>query len=101
VIAAHIDAMAATAAPALGYINEACRAVAGWLRQTACGATGHEMVRRFEPQRMSLQCLSCGAETAGWLLDQEPDEPAARRRSGAPALKPFPRAGSVAASQAY
>jgi hypothetical protein len=72
VIAAQIEGTAATAARALVYVSEACRNVAGWLRRTACGLTGHEMVRHFEPHRMSLQCLSCGAETAGWLLEEEP-----------------------------
>ena len=35
-----------------------------------CGARGHVMVRRFEPGRLSLRCLVCGAETTGWCLDQ-------------------------------
>jgi hypothetical protein len=33
-----------------------------------CGARGHEMVRHFEPGRLSLRCLLCGAETSGWTL---------------------------------
>jgi hypothetical protein len=33
-----------------------------------CGARGHEMVRQFEPGRLSLRCLLCGAETSGWML---------------------------------
>lgn len=51
-------------------------AVAGRL---VCGVRGHVMVRRFEPGRLSLRCLVCGAETTGWRLDQ-------RRLAGRPAL---------------
>jgi hypothetical protein len=35
-----------------------------------CGVRGHMMVRRFEPERLSLRCLLCGAETTGWRLGQ-------------------------------
>jgi hypothetical protein len=75
VIAAPIEGIASTAGPVLGQVTEACRTVAGWLRQAACGLTGHDMVRHFEPQRMSLQCLSCGAKTRGWALQEEPQRP--------------------------
>ena len=39
-------------------------------RRLVCGVRGHVMVRRFEPGRLSLRCLVCGAETTGWCLDQ-------------------------------
>jgi hypothetical protein len=54
--------------PMLSQIGDASYAVAAWLRQARCGLTGHEMIRRFEPQRVSLQCLSCGHESPGWTL---------------------------------
>jgi hypothetical protein len=51
-------------------------------RQVLCGFRGHEMVRHFEPARLSLRCLACGAETPGWTIDVRP---AFRRRAPAPA----------------
>lgn len=54
--------------PVLAQLGDASYALAAWLRQASCGLTGHEMVRHFEPQRVSLQCLSCGHESPGWSL---------------------------------
>lgn len=42
--------------------------------QALCGLCGHVMVRHFEPSRMSLQCLVCGAETHGWSLRAGADD---------------------------
>ena len=39
-----------------------------WIDRVLCGWRGHEMVRSFEPARLSLRCLRCGAETPGWSL---------------------------------
>lgn len=39
------------------------------VQHVLCGLGGHEMVRHFEPGRLSLRCLSCGAQTSGWSLD--------------------------------
>jgi hypothetical protein len=36
--------------------------------RVCCWLRGHEMVRCFEPARLSLRCLHCGAETPGWTL---------------------------------
>jgi hypothetical protein len=78
VIASQVQRIASTAAPAFGVLNEvSCMALA-WLRQAGCGLTGHEMIRRFEPQRMSLECLSCGLETPGWTLHETPAATAGR-----------------------
>jgi hypothetical protein len=41
-------------------------------RQAFCGLRGHDMMLHFEPERLSLRCLACGAETAGWRLDVNP-----------------------------
>jgi hypothetical protein len=38
-------------------------------RQALCALRGHEMMLHFGPNRLSLQCLACGAETPGWRLD--------------------------------
>ena len=38
-------------------------------RQFLCALSGHEMVLRFEPERLSLHCLECGAATRGWTIE--------------------------------
>jgi hypothetical protein len=43
-----------------------------WLRQTFCGLHGHDTLLRFERERISLRCVSCGHETPGWSLDEAP-----------------------------
>jgi hypothetical protein len=40
-----------------------------WLRQLFCGLSGHDTLLRFEHERMSLRCVSCGHETPGWELN--------------------------------
>jgi hypothetical protein len=52
-----------------------------WIAQWFCGLRGHEMVVHFAPDRMSLCCLSCGAETLGWSINVDP-------RFGRPLLMP-------------
>jgi hypothetical protein len=41
-----------------------------WLRQMLCGLFGHDTMMRFERQRLSLRCASCGHETSGWNLNE-------------------------------
>jgi len=36
--------------------------------QIQCGITGHNVMLRYEPARLSLQCTSCGYESPGWEL---------------------------------
>jgi hypothetical protein len=44
-----------------------------WLTSRAgCALSGHRMVLHFERDRLSLQCLGCGAETPGWRLEVKP-----------------------------
>jgi hypothetical protein len=38
------------------------------LEQLLCGIHGHDFVLRFEPNRLSLQCVNCGRETTGWSV---------------------------------
>jgi hypothetical protein len=42
--------------------------VIAWLRRVSCGLTGHDMMMRFEPARLSLRCFGCGEETHGWSI---------------------------------
>lgn len=37
-----------------------------------CGLSGHDMLRHFEPDRLSLLCARCGAQTPGWTIDVNP-----------------------------
>lgn len=48
-------------------VEEAAGAIT-WLRRVRCGLTGHDMLMRFEPGRLSLRCHDCGHETPGWSV---------------------------------
>jgi hypothetical protein len=48
--------------------------------QIQCGITGHNVMLRYAPARLSLQCTSCGYESPGWEL-----EPPRASRSPQPA----------------
>ena len=39
--------------------------------QMRCGITGHNVLLRYEPTRLSLQCSTCGYESPGWELERE------------------------------
>ena len=41
-------------------------------RQVLCGLHGHDTLLQFEHDRMFLRCVSCGHETPGWELKDEP-----------------------------
>jgi hypothetical protein len=52
-----------------GQLLRIVRVVVWHMRQTICALSrGHEMVRQFEPDRLSLRCLHCGFESPGWTL---------------------------------
>lgn len=38
------------------------------LRQILCGLIGHDLYRHFTPERVSLRCVACQAETPGWSI---------------------------------
>lgn len=42
------------------------------LSQFLCGLGGHEFVRQYEPNRLSLRCMACRFETSGWVLKAKP-----------------------------
>lgn len=68
--------------------------IRAFVRRLWCGLAGHDMVRHFEPGRLALRCLRCGAQTRGWTLDVKP----AFRRPTRPvvtyAIKKTPAASS-------
>jgi hypothetical protein len=42
------------------------------VRQSLCGLHGHDTLLHFEQDRMFLRCTSCGHETPGWEIGNEP-----------------------------
>jgi hypothetical protein len=65
------------------WLKQAAR----WFRQAMCGLSGHDLLTRFEPAHICLECSTCGYRTPGWELDQDlarrPFRPVATRRSPA------------------
>lgn len=41
------------------------------LRIWLCGLGGHDLIRKFEPNRVYLRCMSCPHETPGWQLKEK------------------------------
>jgi hypothetical protein len=39
------------------------------LTRLICAFRGHENYRQFEKNRMYLQCIGCGHQSAGWTVD--------------------------------
>ena len=69
----HVDANV----PSVG-ITDSLRRVSSCVGRFLCGLSGHEMLRQFEKDRVSLGCVRCGAQTPGWKIDVNP---AFRRRT--------------------
>lgn len=36
--------------------------------QLICGLTGHDLVKRYERNRVALECASCGHVSPGWTV---------------------------------
>lgn len=51
-------------APRVSIVTRAFRR----LGQMICGLSGHDLVRHYEQNRVSLQCQSCGHISPGWEL---------------------------------
>ena len=43
-----------------------------------CATRGHDTMLQIEPHRLSLRCVSCGHESAGWTIG----EPVTRETRG-------------------
>jgi hypothetical protein len=39
--------------------------------QMRCGITGHNVLLRYQPTRLSLQCSTCGYESPGWEIETQ------------------------------
>lgn len=42
------------------------------LRRFWCGLRGHDLLPKFEHDRIYLKCMSCDHETPGWDLNEIP-----------------------------
>jgi hypothetical protein len=51
-------------APRVGFVTRTFRRIG----QMLCGLSGHDLVRHYEQNRVSLQCASCGHVSPGWEL---------------------------------
>jgi hypothetical protein len=71
------------------------------LREGVCGLRGHDMVLHFEPERLSLQCLACGARTQGWAIDVNPVYRRPRRQIGSQTVHRLDRASPNISSRQY
>ena len=72
-----------------GQLIATARSAVSWVRRLLCRLRGHEMTMRFEPNRLSLHCLECGACTQGWIIDVRPEF----RRPRAPVVRVHRRDG--------
>jgi hypothetical protein len=47
--------------------SAASRRLQTWLRETVCGAHGHDLLLQVDRgRRVYLRCANCGHETPGW-----------------------------------
>jgi hypothetical protein len=52
-----------------------------YLRQRLCALHGHDQLLQFEADRMFLCCTSCGFETPGWRIGENPPRVRAQARA--------------------
>lgn len=79
------EALGTHAAAAEDSVARFLRRVTSRVGQMRCGMTGHNVMLRYQPERLSLQCASCGYESPGWELSPPR---AARSYPGAAAFSP-------------
>ena len=58
------------------------------VKQLWCGLHGHDALLQFEQDRMFLRCVSCGHETPGWNLQDEPPNVALAPETPADLVQP-------------
>jgi hypothetical protein len=52
-----------------GVASYVARHLMATLTRLICAIRGHEHYRHFEKNRVYLQCIGCGHESAGWTVD--------------------------------
>ncbi len=67
------------------------------LCEALCGLRGHETLLRREPDRLFLECTTCGHQSAGWQLGGHAQSKEFTRGRGLSRTRPVPR-GIAAAS---
>ncbi len=50
------------------WLAQFFRRISKRVGQIRCGMTGHDVLLRYQPTRLSLQCATCGYESPGWEL---------------------------------
>jgi hypothetical protein len=56
----------------LDVLSELVSRTATLVRQRLCGLRGHIYVLHSSPERLSLRCFACRAETRGWAIEVRP-----------------------------
>lgn len=51
------------------------------VRQFVCGLHGHDALLHFEPDRLSMRCITCGHQTPGWDIRPSPVHCATERKA--------------------
>ena len=72
VVSLREDLFASTAQSAVLRAMSFARGALRSTRRTMCALRGHDRFLHFEPNRLSLRCVACGAETPGWRIDVDP-----------------------------
>ena len=55
--------------PAADWLTQFFQRASRRAGQLRCGITGHNVLLRYSPTRLSLQCASCGYESPGWEIE--------------------------------
>ena len=50
--------------------HEWAQCLLGCMHRRFCATRGHDLMLQFEPDRVSLRCVDCGWESAGWTIDR-------------------------------
>ena len=66
--------------------------IADWWQVVLCSVDGHDLVPRFEPDRIYLRCVSCSFETPGWHLKERPSSSAQKTALAGGECRPLPLA---------
>lgn len=82
-----IELEAGRSEPAADWLTQFFQRASRRAGQMSCGITGHNVLLRYSPTRLSLQCASCGYESPGWEIEpgrKPPRQARAAARIGPP-----------------
>jgi hypothetical protein len=65
-----------------GFVTD----VVGRMKQAFCGLHGHDSLLQFGHDRMYLKCTTCGHESPGWELSENPPAMTEKNPARRPAL---------------